>query len=257
MMYASEFRACGRENLRGKWPLAVGTGLVAALLGGVGTSGSRLNINFSDLQNLVRQYLPDFNLELFLRSDLFRMLLPALFVGGAVAVIRFLVQLVLGGAVQLGYARFNLNLADGQPPRFDDLFSQFYRFFPAFCLNFFTQLFIILWSLLLIVPGIVASYSYAMAPYILLENPDMTALEALRASKELMRGHRWQLFCLSLSFFGWSLLCAFTLGIGSLFLRPYEEATFAVFYRELSSSDRQDNASYHFDPSADYQPPQE
>ena len=168
-------------------------------------------------------------------------------------------MLVLGGAVSLGYAKFNLNLVDGQPPRFDDLFSEFHRIWPAFCLQFLMGLFVVLWSLLFIIPGILAAYSYAMAPYIMAENPDMTAREAIAASKEMMQGNRWRLFCLGFSFIGWGLLCALTLGIGNLWLRPYEEAAQAAFYRDLSGTAQPvapEPGEYRFDPSGDYQPPQ-
>ena len=85
------------------------------------------------------------------------------------------------------------------------------------------------------IPGIIASYRYAMTPYILLENPGMTANEAIKKSKELMQGNKWRLFCLQFSFIGWSILCVFTLGIGFLWLVPYMEAANAAFYREISA----------------------
>ena len=94
----------------------------------------------------------------------------------------------------------------------------------------------VLWSLLFVIPGIYASYGYAMTPYILMENKEMTANEAIRASKELMNGNRFRLFCLEISFIGWALLALFlTAGIGFLWLVPYMEASFAAFYREIKA----------------------
>lgn len=90
-----------------------------------------------------------------------------------------------------------------------------------------------LWTLLLIIPGIMASYSYAMTGYILAEHPELTASEAIAQSKDMMAGNRWRLFCLQFSFIGWDILCALTLGIGNLALRPYRHAAEAAFYREL------------------------
>ena len=247
MMYASDFRRRAREALQGKWGLALGTGLVASLLGGTASSGgSGFSFGSSELSGG--------QMEQFLYSDTFRRLLPLFFILIALTVVWSLARLVLGGAVSLGYATFNLKLVDGETPRFDDLFSQFHRIWPAFCLSFLTELFVLLWSLLFVIPGILAALSYAMAPYILAENPDMTAMEALAASKELMRGNRWRLFCLGISFIGWNLLCVLTLGIGFLWLLPYEEAAQAAFYRALSAPAAPEG--YHFDPSADYQPPQ-
>lgn len=95
---------------------------------------------------------------------------------------------------------------------------------------------ILLWTLLFIIPGIVASYSYAMTGYILAEDPDLTASQAIQRSKEMMRGNRWRLFCLQLSFIGWIILCLFTFGIGNLFLNPYQTAADAAFYREISGT---------------------
>ena len=254
-MCAADFRRIAREALAGKWGIALGTGLVAALLGGTIASGSAsVNINSSTVQ----QHISSGELESFFYSDTFRALLPLIFIIGVIAVVWSLVILVLGGAVSLGYAKFNLNLVDGQPPRFDGLFSEFHRIWPGFCLKFLTGLFTFLWTLLFIIPGILAAYSYAMAPYILAENPDMTAREAITASKEMMRGNRWRLFCLGFSFIGWGLLCALTLGIGTLWLRPYEEAAHAAFYRDLSGTAQPtiQEDGYRFDPSGDYQPPQ-
>ena len=253
MMCASDFRRIARESLNGKWGIALGTGLVAALLGGtIGSGGASVTANSAGVQ----QRISSGELESIFYSDTFRHLLPLILIIGAIAAVWSLVMLVLGGAVSLGYARFNLNLVDGQPPRFDDLFSEFHRIWPAFCLKFLTGLFVVLWSLLFIVPGILASFSYAMAPYILTENPDMTAREAIAASKEMMRGNRWRLFCLGFSFIGWAILAALTLGIGTLWLRPYEEAAQAAFYRDLSGTGARETDGYTFDPSEDYQPPQ-
>ena len=73
-----------------------------------------------------------------------------------------------------------------------------------------------------------------MAPFIMAENPDMTPREALRASSDLMEGHRWELFCLRFSFIGWEILAGLTLGIGALFLNPYMNAAEMAFYKELT-----------------------
>lgn len=103
---------------------------------------------------------------------------------------------------------------------------------------------VLLWSLLLIIPGIIATYSYAMTEFILSEHPDLTASEAIAQSKEMMSGNRWRLFCLHFSFIGWDILSSLTLGIGNLWLRPYKQAANAAFYREIS-----DTGYAAFDPS--------
>ena len=96
--------------------------------------------------------------------------------------------------------------------------------------------YIFLWSLLFIVPGIIKAYSYAMVPYILEDRPELSAEETILLSMKMMEGHRWQLFCLHLSFIGWAFLCIFTLGIGYLFLKPYVLTAQADFYEDLKAS---------------------
>lgn len=93
--------------------------------------------------------------------------------------------------------------------------------------------FIALWSLLFVIPGIVKSYSYAMAYYIKLDHPEYTPTQAITESRKLMRGNKMRLFCLHLSFIGWAIVCFFTLGIGMLWLIPYMNAANAEFYQDL------------------------
>ena len=224
MKYAADFRAQARQALKGRWFLAVITGLLATLLGGASAASSfSLNINLSGSSAMLPHM--DFSaLALFLA-----VLIPAMLV----ALVFGLLYTALGSVVQVGYAQFNLSLVDGREAQPGDLFAHFSNFKTLFCARLLVMLYTFLWSLLLFIPGIIASYSYAMVPYLLAEYPDMTAREAITYSKELMYGSRWRLFCLQFSFIGWSLLCALTLGIGGLWLGPYTHAAQAAFYREL------------------------
>lgn len=96
---------------------------------------------------------------------------------------------------------------------------------------FLRDLFIWLWSLLFIIPGIIKSYSYRMVPYILAENPGMSGLEAITLSKEMMYGHKWEAFVLDLSFLGWFILSGLTCGILYIFyVGPYYENTNAEYF---------------------------
>ena len=88
--------------------------------------------------------------------------------------------------------------------------------------------------ILFIIPGVVAKYSYAMVPYILEERKGFSTREAFRASKQIMKKHKWELFCLRLSFIGWDILGILTLGIGFIFINPYRYAAEAAFYNEIS-----------------------
>ena len=95
-------------------------------------------------------------------------------------------------------------------------------------------LFVSLWMILLIIPGLIMAYAYSMAVYVANDNPELSAMDAIKKSRELMRGHKWDLFVLDLSFIGWILLCCFTCGLGFFFLAPYIEMAHAEFYRELT-----------------------
>lgn len=96
-----------------------------------------------------------------------------------------------------------------------------------------TKVFIFLWTLLLIIPGIIKSYAYRMVPYILADNPNIGVMEAINLSNEMTKGHKFDIFVLDLSFIGWYLLGSLALGIGVLFVMPYENATNAELYLVL------------------------
>ena len=233
MKYASDFRAIARDALRGKWVIAVIVGLVAALLG-AGSDGPRVKLNISDHGanlnvGVAGQTIystggsPHSGIGAFLIGSAIYIVLLALVFAA--------VYFVLGSIIQVGYARFNLELVDRREPSFDALFAYFPCWKTMAAARFLQSLYVLLWSLLLIIPGIIAGYSYAMTEYILAEHPDLTASEAIDCSKQMMSGNRWRLFCMQFSFIGWNLLSALTLGIGSLWVRPYQQAATAAFYR--------------------------
>ena len=104
---------------------------------------------------------------------------------------------------------------------------------------FFRDLFITLWSLLFIIPGIVKSYEYRMVPFILSENPGMSKDEALKASSAMMKGQKWRTFVLDLSFIGWHLLAIPTLGMTEIFyVAPYVHSTNAALYETLKGDNK-------------------
>lgn len=140
---------------------------------------------------------------------------------------------LITGPFALGLAMYFLGVARRMDPPLATLFAGFQRFGQAIAVWFLTALFVGLWTLLLIVPGIVAAFAYSQAYYILADEPDIGPLEAIRKSKELMRGHKWKFFCLGLRFVGWYLLCILTLFIGCLWVAPYQAAAYAEFYRDL------------------------
>ena len=227
-MTSSELRRIARQNLEGTWGISVGVALVAAILGG-SMAGAGSNVNFNINEESIRNLPPIF----------WTVLLPLVSLAGLLGIVSF----ILGGTVELGYAKFLLKQYDRKQLQFSDLFSQFDRFGTGFAQKFLRTLFTVLWSFLLIIPGIVKGLSYAMTPFILEEHPEMTASEAIKASMRLMDGHKMDLFILGLTFIGWSLLACLTMGIGFLFLNPYMSAAYAAVYRSISGA-RQEAGSY-------------
>ena len=221
-MNASELRLKARESLKGNYWPAVGVAFVAAIFGALMLNGGSFSLNiekratelFGDLPTIVKTYL--------------------LIAAGGAGVVSF-VNFILGGVVQIGYAQYLLKQQDREIHSVKDLFSQFDRFGQGFLQLFLRNLYTFLWSLLFIIPGIIKSYAYAMTPFIMAENPELTAKEAITISKEKMDGHKGELFWLGLTFFGWSVLATLTAGIGYIFLNPYMNAAYAAFYRDKIS----------------------
>lgn len=102
-------------------------------------------------------------------------------------------------------------------------------------------IFVFLWSLLLIIPGIIKAFSYALTPYILRDYPELSPNQAIELSMKMMKGHKFDYFWLTLSFIGWIILGAFTLGIGYLWLFPYMYTAFAAFYQDVRAEYESNN----------------
>ena len=165
MKYAADFRQEARAALQGNWLLAILVGLVAALLGGATSGGPEFKINI--------QYAGQ---TFYSWGEGITPGLRAFLVGGAVylilaAVVLGVLYFILGSVVEVGYARFNLNLTAGEKPSFETLFSYFPHWKTVAVAQLLQTVYILLWTCLLIIPGIVAGYSYAMTSYILAEHP--------------------------------------------------------------------------------------
>jgi uncharacterized membrane protein len=162
-------------------------------------------------------------------------LLASLITGAvsAVPLVGTIAGMLLSGAFSLAMIQIYMNLGYGRRPEVGDLFSQMRNILPAFCTQFLVGLFTFLWSLLLFVPGIIMGCAYSQAMYILADDPGIGPMEAIRRSKEMMEGHKMEYFVLCLSFYGWALLGAFTLGILYIWLIPYMQATLTNYYKYL------------------------
>ena len=154
---------------------------------------------------------------------------------GAMNLFANLVEMLVSGAFMVGFAGFFLGIAQEGAARLELLFIGFQRFWKSFGTYFFYTLFIVLWTLLFIIPGIIATFRYAMAFFIIADDADCGPLEAISRSKEMMKGNKWKLFCLHWRFVGWALLAVFfTFGIGFLWLIPYMQTSFAKFYEDVN-----------------------
>lgn len=240
MKYAADFRQIARNALKGRWGIAVVAGLIASLLGAIGSSGPKLNIELNDGNfNASLQVLGQDVISTNGSTEFW-----AVFAGIATYIAIFAIAMavvlfIMGSIVEIGYMRFNLDLVDRQKEaELGTMFGYFNFWKTAACARLLQGVYTLLWSLLFIIPGIIASYSYAMTSYILAENPELTASEAIECSKQMMSGNRWRLFCMQISFIGWEILSALlTFGIGGLWITPYKQAATAAFYREISGTE--------------------
>lgn len=137
-----------------------------------------------------------------------------------------------------------LNLAKQIKPQFSDTFEGFDYFGKSLVLYIIMQVFISLWSLLLIIPGIIKTLSYSMAMFILAENKEIRPMDALRESTRIMDGHKMDYFVLMLSFIPWILLSAVTFGIAAIYVIPYMNMTTTNFYLSIKDKPEAENVSY-------------
>lgn len=127
------------------------------------------------------------------------------------------------------------NIRSGESYRVSQLFVGFKEYWRVWGTFMLMYLYTLLWMLLLIVPGIIKSYSYAMTYYVMRDEPNLKFNGAIEKSMRMMDGHKFDLFYLQLTFFGWGLLCLLTLGIGFLWLGPYMQAAQAHFYEDVKA----------------------
>lgn len=201
------------DALKGSWPESIVTAIVYFAIAAVCTAPSALQGNGSDLLWVS----------------------PVLVVAASGSTL--LLSLLFLSPLQVGYYNtFKRLHREGDTGLVGNLFSQGFGNWGHIVLGqLLMGIFIFLWSLLLIVPGIIKAYSYAMTPYILVDRPELSVRDAIRLSGRMMSGRKLDLFCLHLSFIGWMLLCILTLGIGILFLSPYMMTAQAAFYQDVRS----------------------
>ena len=146
--------------------------------------------------------------------------------------------LLLTGPFELGLTLFMIEVVRKGKGQFNTGFMGFKQFGSSFVATLLMGIFICFWSLLLVIPGIIACFRYSMTYYILADNPEMSGSDAIKKSKEMMQGHKWELFILLLSFFWWYILCIITFGIAVIYVFPYINATLVNYYEKLKYSER-------------------
>lgn len=157
--------------------------------------------------------------------------------GMGCGIIPVLGAVILMPPLQFGLLIFYIRFFRYGETAMDNLFKGFDMFGKALAVYWLSQLYIFLWSLLFIVPGVIASYSYSQAMLILYDNPEITASEAIRRSKAMMNGNKMTLFVQDLSFSGWFFLSIFPgFYIGFLWSMPYYHVTRVAFYDNLLES---------------------
>ncbi|MBN2881427.1 DUF975 family protein [Candidatus Woesearchaeota archaeon] len=155
------------------------------------------------------------------------------FIIGSAPIIGTIVGILVSGPLMFGMTVFFITMVRKKKTDLKILFSGFNRFIEMFLAQLLIGIFTFLWSLLFIIPGIIASFSYSMTFFILHDQPKLEPLEAIRKSKILMKGKKWKLFTLYFSFFGWFLLSILTVGVGFVFLAPYIKTAEVQFYEEI------------------------
>ncbi len=227
-------KARAKEVIATSNPRVITVGLVylviSIVLSALSARVMSVNISESEAMNYLR-YAADGNYEYALKYAE-TMQPPA-----AAYAINFLLSL-LSGVVGAGFIIFLLNTVRNRQPCFENLLDGFGFWWKIILLNLLQDLLIGLWSLLLIVPGIIAHYRYSQALYILIDDPSKSPLQCLRESSALMDGHKKELFTLDLSFIGWYLLGMIPyLGYAAqVWSVPYIAMTKALFYETLTGS---------------------
>ncbi len=196
----SEITAQARSALSGNWGRAIGVFCVWYLLA--------MGLGFSDSLLRILVFPPEVPVTIF--------------------------SWIFSGPMTVGLAAFFICVIDDQA-RFSQMFYGFNCFGKSVGAYFMYNLFILLWTLLLIIPGIIKSYSYAMTFYIIADDPETGPIQAITRSRAMMAGNKWKYFRLQWRFFGWVLLCLLTLGIGFIWLGPYMSTSMAAFYRDVEA----------------------
>lgn len=234
MNLSQDLKKQARSSLKGHWFGAIIASFIASFFGALNWSGASFSFNFdtSSTDTGTGTINPD-EFGAAIDPDVLLAFVGVFLVIWLILLVVSIILWVIGRGINIGYSKFNIDIIDGNKARVRDLFSRFSQLKTSVGASILMFIYSMLWSILFIIPGIIASYSYAMTSFVLADNPEMSANEAIRESKRLMKGNKWRFFCLQLSFIGLMIIGALTLGIGLIWIIPYQQATYAAFYRDI------------------------
>ena len=229
MWTRAELKAQGKAAFKANYWKCVLAAFLLALFTGASAGASGRGGNSSQQAEQMQQQLnamPD--------SDKLAAALIVLGIIGMAVVVSILSRVFLTNPLRVGCFDFFIRNTENPPAELNNILKGFRNYGHTFLTLFLTDLYLVLWTLLLFIPGIIKAYSYRMVPYILAEHPELSASEIITRSREMMDGHKWNAFVLDLSFLGWYLLGILTLGIVNLFwTSPYKQSTDAALYLAL------------------------
>ena len=227
MLKSKELREKAWESLKGKYWMAFAVIFVTGLIASIGNAFLSFGQQLGEVLGMVEPAELDST-----------MAIGALVLSGVVitsAIIGALFSIFVTNAITVGVNNYFIKNTDSKPS-FKDAFSGFKVKYGR---NIGTLLLVgiktVLWTCLFIIPGVIKSFEYAIIPYILADDAEISSKDAFKKAKKMMNGNKWRLFKLEFSFIGWTLLCVLTLGIGTFFLIPYVNAAAAEFYVELKN----------------------
>lgn len=203
MLSRKELKTKAKESLSGHWVDAIGIILLLSVISIIGVGLVEVISHILSLNEGIR------------------------------ATLEQIVSILISGLLTMGYNNFFLKISRDEDVEISELWSKTHMFIPFIVVSILVTVFTTLWTLLLIIPGIIAAFSYSFVYYVMLDNEEMSAMEVIKESKRILKGHKFDLFVLQLSFIGWSILGIFTLGILYFWLIPYMSVTTCNFYNNI------------------------
>ena len=220
-----EMKEKGLAAFKGNYWPSVLVALLMAAFAGASTASAGRSGNSADLEMAIQSG----------DGKTVAVILGAFAVASAIAI---LLKIFLVNPIELGGVSFFTRNLEAGPAPFDTIKEGFKNYGHTFVVLFLRDLYLGLWLLLFIVPGLIKIYSYRMVPYILAEHPELSAGEVITRSRRMMDGQKWAAFKLDLSFLGWILLGILTLGLVQIFwTKPYMESAQAALYLKLRDAE--------------------